>query len=133
MSETKPSDILLAAGSEAAPVPIWTIRGKTERDSPALTQAQEAWLKVTGFKGQAKRMQLVPASDGSADMVLFGLGDAKTGDPGGPVSMLTGTSMPCSVMAAASTHLAPMPTGFCWTAPAMVPSLMALIWAIPES
>ena len=97
MSDLKPSDILLQAGSADHPIPIWGVGAAGDADRPNLSDSQQAWLDATGFKGKAKKVQLVPAANGTIEAVLFGLEGAKSGDPAGPPTLLTGslaTSLP---------------------------------------
>lgn len=91
MSDFKASEIILSQTSTTKSVPVWAVAGANDPNAPQLDPIQKAWIEATGFKGQAKRVQLVPGADGTLQMVLFGLGEAKSGDPGGPPSMLAGT------------------------------------------
>jgi hypothetical protein len=47
--------------------------------------------------------------------------------------MFVGSVLPLIASIAASTHLAPMPTGFCVIAPASTPLVMASSCCCPES
>lgn len=90
MTNYKPADILIASGTATKPIPVWMVAGPKDPGPSGLTPDQQTWIKAAGFKGQSKRVQLLPGSGGELDAVLFGLGEAKSGDPAGPPCLLAG-------------------------------------------
>ncbi len=90
-STATPNDLLLAHDTAGPAVPVWLVSEKSDLSALKLDAAARAWAEANKFKGSARKLLPLPASDGGLSGVLFGIGDGNTGDPAGPGALLCGT------------------------------------------
>ncbi len=84
------NDILLTGDVAATDIPIWLASKGASLSDLGLEEAQINWLEATGFKGGAKKVALLPGTDGQLAGVVFGIGDRGVGEPSGPSQLLLG-------------------------------------------
>jgi len=113
-----PKDLLLAGEAGAADIPVWLVESGASLAETGLSEAQQAWLAATGFKGAAKQVGLIPGSDGQLAGVAFGLGGTgQQGDPSGPAELLVGQlaqALPAGTYRFAQTLRAPELAATAW-------------------
>ncbi|MEZ5852182.1 MAG: leucyl aminopeptidase family protein [Hyphomicrobiaceae bacterium] len=72
-----PVSIFLAPDSTEPTLPLWTVRPATVAGlASSLSSEQMRWLDSIGFKGEAKKVALLPGADGALAGAVVGLGDA---------------------------------------------------------
>ncbi len=72
-----PASIYLAPESTEPTLPLWLARPSTVAGlSSTLSPSQMRWLESIGFKGEARKVALVPGEDGALAGAVVGLGDA---------------------------------------------------------
>ena len=77
-TEASPASLVLAEEAAAgAARPVWLVRDAQGLERAGLTPAQRAWIAAQGFKGQARRHVLLPASDGGIAGAVLGLGSER--------------------------------------------------------
>ncbi len=81
------SDVLIASPGSAGAAPIHLVRKATmANDLAGLTAAQQRWLEVSGFAGEAGKVVRVPGADGGLAAVVVGASD-DIADGGGPLQL----------------------------------------------
>lgn len=84
---------LLPAGSAPDAVPIHLIRDEAELSTlEGLSASQKAFAAASGFKGEARRILVLPEKDGALGAVLVGLGPDGAPDPGFPPEVALGAA-----------------------------------------
>ena len=71
-----PVELLARPSRQSRPITFVSAAAFAELDLPAQTRA---WAQANGFKGEAGRLLVVPAADGSVGGALFGLGNGQDG------------------------------------------------------
>ncbi len=71
-----PVELLAHVSPQSRPVHLVTLSAFAELD---LTHQNRAWAEANGFKGDAGRLLVIPAADGSVAGALFGVGNGNEG------------------------------------------------------
>jgi leucyl aminopeptidase len=86
------SDLYETGASTSDHLPLWLIPTCENFDATDLSPAHKEWLATQKFKGQARRIVMLPGLDGRLAGAVLGLGDGTVGDPSGPSELLIGAA-----------------------------------------
>ncbi len=81
------SDVLIAHAGASGATPIHVVRkASLAKDLSGFTPAQQRWLEMVGFGGEAGKVARVPGTDGGLAAVVVGASD-DIADGGGPLQL----------------------------------------------
>ncbi len=119
-STTDVSHIFAPEGSEEARLPLWLAsEARPINRADGLSAEQLKWLDAAQFSSAAKKLALIPGSDGSLAGAAFGLGSGHDGEPCGPSDLLIG-QLPQSLP----------PGDYLFESPPDNPELAATAWGL---